>query len=339
VFTSRRWTETRKTFPEGFYVRLRKFVKNSVDVCVCSVYQTPAAVCVVYSVRRDIYQINLTWSKTPKALSSLKPQNHVVVKTFTSRRCAMRWKRPRLIPIPEKRRFAFSIVYLIFLIYSTFTPHFRESTAAPVMSAPGGALGPDGVPARIYRYRTFPVLQVVAPPYLHTHASTHASTHPPHTVAHNCGSTHPHTHTRTHIDTLTHPPTHPPPHTHHTHTHTPTHPHTHTHTAVARLAAARLGHVQPISARAPASGAVSRRRGHELPRRGGTRAGGPAIRLGPGHDIVAVFNLFDQLKHSLYNIYIYNIIIIERECCLLVLNLVSSTLSCIRQPRPRLPSY
>ena len=25
----------------------------------------------------------------------------------------------------------------------------------------------------------------------------------------------------------------------------------------------------------------------------------------------------------------------ERECCLLVLNLVSSTLSCIRQPRPR----
>ena len=248
-------------------------------------------------------------------------------------------KRPRLIPIPEKRRFAFSIVYLIFLIYSTFTPHFRESTAAPVMSAPGGALGPDGVPARIYRYRTFPVLQVVAPPYLHTHASTHASTHPPHTVAHNCGSTHPHTHTRTHIDTLTHPPTHPPPHTHHTHTHTPTHPHTHTHTAVARLAAARLGHVQPISARAPASGAVSRRRGHELPRRGGTRAGGPAIRLGPGHDIVAVFNLFDQLKHSLYNIYIYNIIIIERECCLLVLNLVSSTLSCIRQPRPRLPSY
>ena len=26
----------------------------------------------------------------------------------------------------------------------------------------------------------------------------------------------------------------------------------------------------------------------------------------------------------------------ERECCLLVLNLVSSTLSCIRQPRPRL---
>ena len=27
---------------------------------------------------------------------------------------------------------------------------------------------------------------------------------------------------------------------------------------------------------------------------------------------------------------------IERECCLLVLNLVSSTLSCIRQPRPRL---
>jgi len=28
--------------------------------------------------------------------------------------------------------------------------------------------------------------------------------------------------------------------------------------------------------------------------------------------------------------------LIERECCLLVLNLVSSTLSCIRQPRPRL---
>ena len=28
----------------------------------------------------------------------------------------------------------------------------------------------------------------------------------------------------------------------------------------------------------------------------------------------------------------------ERECCLLVLNLVSSTLSCIRQPRPRLSS-
>ena len=28
--------------------------------------------------------------------------------------------------------------------------------------------------------------------------------------------------------------------------------------------------------------------------------------------------------------------IMERECCLLVLNLVSSTLSCIRQPRPRL---
>jgi len=27
---------------------------------------------------------------------------------------------------------------------------------------------------------------------------------------------------------------------------------------------------------------------------------------------------------------------VERECCLLVLNLVSSTLSCIRQPRPRL---
>ena len=27
---------------------------------------------------------------------------------------------------------------------------------------------------------------------------------------------------------------------------------------------------------------------------------------------------------------------LERECCLLVLNLVSSTLSCIRQPRPRL---
>jgi hypothetical protein len=26
----------------------------------------------------------------------------------------------------------------------------------------------------------------------------------------------------------------------------------------------------------------------------------------------------------------------ERECCLLVLNLVSSTLPCIRQPRPRL---
>ena len=26
----------------------------------------------------------------------------------------------------------------------------------------------------------------------------------------------------------------------------------------------------------------------------------------------------------------------ERVCCLLVLNLVSSTLSCIRQPRPRL---
>ena len=29
-------------------------------------------------------------------------------------------------------------------------------------------------------------------------------------------------------------------------------------------------------------------------------------------------------------------IVRERECCLLVLNLVSSTLSCIRQPRPRL---
>ena len=29
----------------------------------------------------------------------------------------------------------------------------------------------------------------------------------------------------------------------------------------------------------------------------------------------------------------------ERECCLLVLNLVSSTLSCIRQPRPRLQTY
>ena len=27
---------------------------------------------------------------------------------------------------------------------------------------------------------------------------------------------------------------------------------------------------------------------------------------------------------------------LQRECCLLVLNLVSSTLSCIRQPRPRL---
>jgi hypothetical protein len=26
----------------------------------------------------------------------------------------------------------------------------------------------------------------------------------------------------------------------------------------------------------------------------------------------------------------------ERECCLLVLNLVSSTLPCIRRPRPRL---
>jgi len=26
----------------------------------------------------------------------------------------------------------------------------------------------------------------------------------------------------------------------------------------------------------------------------------------------------------------------DRECCLLVLNLVSSTLPCIRQPRPRL---
>ena len=29
----------------------------------------------------------------------------------------------------------------------------------------------------------------------------------------------------------------------------------------------------------------------------------------------------------------------ERVCCLLVLNLVSSTLSCIRQPRPRLSSH
>jgi hypothetical protein len=28
-------------------------------------------------------------------------------------------------------------------------------------------------------------------------------------------------------------------------------------------------------------------------------------------------------------------VVFERECCLLVLNLVSSTLSCIRQPRPR----
>jgi hypothetical protein len=28
--------------------------------------------------------------------------------------------------------------------------------------------------------------------------------------------------------------------------------------------------------------------------------------------------------------------LLERECCLLVLNLVSSTLPCIRQPRPRL---
>ena len=28
---------------------------------------------------------------------------------------------------------------------------------------------------------------------------------------------------------------------------------------------------------------------------------------------------------------------LERECCLLVLNLVSSTLPCIRRPRPRLP--
>jgi hypothetical protein len=28
--------------------------------------------------------------------------------------------------------------------------------------------------------------------------------------------------------------------------------------------------------------------------------------------------------------------VLERECCLLVLNLVSSTLPCIRQPRPRL---
>ena len=27
---------------------------------------------------------------------------------------------------------------------------------------------------------------------------------------------------------------------------------------------------------------------------------------------------------------------LERVCCLLVLNLVSSTLSCIRQPRPRI---
>jgi uncharacterized membrane protein len=33
---------------------------------------------------------------------------------------------------------------------------------------------------------------------------------------------------------------------------------------------------------------------------------------------------------------IKDIIIIERECCLLVLNLVSSTLPCIRRPRPRL---
>jgi hypothetical protein len=29
----------------------------------------------------------------------------------------------------------------------------------------------------------------------------------------------------------------------------------------------------------------------------------------------------------------------ERVCCLLVLNLVSSTLSCIRQPRPRLDDW
>ena len=28
--------------------------------------------------------------------------------------------------------------------------------------------------------------------------------------------------------------------------------------------------------------------------------------------------------------------VLERECCLLVLNLVSSTLPCIRQPSPRL---
>jgi len=30
------------------------------------------------------------------------------------------------------------------------------------------------------------------------------------------------------------------------------------------------------------------------------------------------------------------LLLIERECCLLVLNLVSSTLPCIRRPRPRL---
>jgi len=32
----------------------------------------------------------------------------------------------------------------------------------------------------------------------------------------------------------------------------------------------------------------------------------------------------------------YSSLVVERVCCLLVLNLVSSTLSCIRQPRPRL---
>jgi hypothetical protein len=84
-------------------------LSKTLSTCVCVPFiinQTPAAVCVVYSVR-DISNkphvvegwdengthtsteflglYDLKGGTTPKALSSLKPQNHVVVKTFTSR--------------------------------------------------------------------------------------------------------------------------------------------------------------------------------------------------------------------------------------------------------------
>ena len=175
-----------------------------------------------------------------------------------------------------------------------------------------------------------------------TYTPTHPPTHPrtPHTQLHTIVA--PHTHTRIHAHTSTHSHTHPPtpPHTHTTHTHT--HLLTHTHTRIQlwlcwrRLAlgmCSRFPHARPRPAPSADAAATN------SPAAAGPVRVGPRSASVPATILLRYLTFFDQIKHSLYYIYIYNIIIIERECCLLVLNLVSSTLSCIRQPRPRLPSY
>jgi hypothetical protein len=195
------------------------------------------------------------------------------------------------------------------------------------MSAPG----PDGVPAPIYRYGTFPVSQVVAhllytprTPAVHTLAPTHESTHtvvhtvvarlthahpPPHT--HHTHTPHTHTHTRPHLITSTHPH-HPP-----THTHLLTQPPTHAQLWLGwrRLAlgmCSRFPHARPRPAPSADAAATN-----------SPAAAGPAVRVGPRSASVPTTILIryltplDQLKQHRSNTMLKSGYKYE-SCCLLL---------------------